>query len=76
MMTDAQIKKTTPFMFGAAFMLVLLAALTFVFSIAHLPVAGIRNAFLVLTAVFAVAGAGFGLTVGVTGGARQTGARF
>jgi len=75
MMTDAQVKKTIPFMFGVAFMLVLLAALTFVFSIAHLPVAGIRNAFLVLTAVFAIAGAGFGLAVGISSGARRMGAR-
>jgi hypothetical protein len=69
--TDAQIKKITLFMFGAVFMLVLLAVLTFVFSIAQLPVAGIRNAFLVLTALFAVAGAGLSLAAGVTSGARR-----
>jgi hypothetical protein len=74
--TDAKIKKITFFMFGVAFMLVLLAVLTFVFSIEQLPVSGIRNAFLVLTAIFAVAGTGFGLAASVTSGARRADMHF
>lgn len=72
-MTDAQIKKIAFFMLGAGSMLGMLAVMTFVFSVAQLPVAGIRNAFLVLTALFAVAGAGFGLTANMNSGARRAG---
>lgn len=71
MVSEVQIKTISYFMLGAAFVLVMLSALTFIFSVAQLPVSGIRNAFLILTALFSVAGTALGLVAGITSGKRR-----
>lgn len=67
-MSDRLIENAKWFLFGWAFVLLLLALFVFVSILTGLPLAGLTNAFPILTLLFAVAGAGAGIFAGLRGG--------
>lgn len=65
-MTQLQLERVTSFLFGAGAVIVMLGAITAIVGWSHRPVAGLLMAFMILTGLFAVAGAAFGLIAGMT----------